>query len=285
MNETNQGGIVRVTKNRSNPYTIVLRATFEDETLSWEARGVLAYLLCKPDNWQIRHGDLVKRGPGGRDRMYRILGELEQAGYIKRVLEQDERGQFMWYSEIYETPQPFTEKPYTAKPDTANTYLNNKSVVASSNDNNYSPETDVLGTGNETTRPQPEPPPDRPVIRRGKNVAMPLPDDFALTDSMRDWAKENAPTLDVSRETERFKVNALAHGRTYKNWLWAWKQWMLSPYQEQGANVRSNGNSYHPPTIATAIPSEEETRADVARRLAKPRHAYIKPAAPDDLPF
>jgi hypothetical protein len=78
-----------------------------DDTLSWEARGLLAYLLSKPDNWQVLPKALIKESPNaGRDKVYRILDELKSAGYIMSEQIRGTNGQMgaMEYV-VYDTPQ------------------------------------------------------------------------------------------------------------------------------------------------------------------------------------
>jgi hypothetical protein len=124
--------IIRTVKNRDTPYTMINRAVVNDAQLSWEARGVLAYLLDKPDNWVVCLSDLVRKGPGGAGRMRRILAELEATGYIHRQCLKNAAGRFSWITTVYETPQlaevtvrpdpglPSTANPPTANPPTAN---------------------------------------------------------------------------------------------------------------------------------------------------------------------
>src|SRR3990167_9730382 len=75
---------------------------FNDDRLSWEARGIMGYLLSKPDDWQVRFTDLVRRGPAGEHKVRRILKELEDVGYLKRTRYQTEAGTFDWMSIVYE---------------------------------------------------------------------------------------------------------------------------------------------------------------------------------------
>ena len=79
-------------------------AVFEDSGLSWEARGVMGYLLSKPDNWEVRFYDLVMQGPAGAHKIRRILSELEQAGYLRRERIALRDGTFDWISDVYESP-------------------------------------------------------------------------------------------------------------------------------------------------------------------------------------
>lgn len=98
-------GIIRTRRDRNNPYAMVNKAPFENSDLSWEARGVLAYLLTKPDDWQVRTSDLLKQAPKcGGDKLARILKELEMAGYLVRERRNIAGGRFEWVTTIYENP-------------------------------------------------------------------------------------------------------------------------------------------------------------------------------------
>lgn len=84
---------------------MVNKATIEDERLSWEARGVLAYILSKPDNWEVRTTDLLGKAPNCKiDKLQRILKELESAGYLVRERVHTADGRFGWVSQVYENP-------------------------------------------------------------------------------------------------------------------------------------------------------------------------------------
>lgn len=96
--------IIRVSKGKENPFVMINKLTLTDSALTWEARGVLAYLLSKPDDWQVRVWDLVRQGPGGRQRMQRILKELETTGYMKRRRLRNGNGTFYWETTVYERP-------------------------------------------------------------------------------------------------------------------------------------------------------------------------------------
>ena len=83
-------GIIRV-EHRRDPYVVIDRRPLEDERLSWAARGLLAYLLAKPDDWELRVSDLRRRGDLGRDGVHRLLKQLQTLGYIRRKQVRDER--------------------------------------------------------------------------------------------------------------------------------------------------------------------------------------------------
>ena len=94
--------IVRVKKKAG--FTTVSNAAIADPKLSWEAAGLLAYLLTKPDNWEVRNSFLEGYRAAGRHKMNRMLAELKTAGYLRRYRSQEDDGRFTWVSEIYEDP-------------------------------------------------------------------------------------------------------------------------------------------------------------------------------------
>lgn len=122
MPKNGSGGdmIIRTVKDRSHPYVMIHRRLFEDSRLSLEARGLMGYLLSKPDDWQVRVPDLQRTANVGRDQMRRILRELESAGYLVRRRTHGANGRWTWESLIHETPleQPSPENPSMVNPPT-----------------------------------------------------------------------------------------------------------------------------------------------------------------------
>lgn len=94
--------IIRIKKE--NKYSVISNAPLNDKSLSWEARGIMAYLLTKPDGWECRNYDLVNQGPAGKHIIQRVLKELQETGYIYRYRKSDGR-KIEWVTEIYETPE------------------------------------------------------------------------------------------------------------------------------------------------------------------------------------
>lgn len=98
---------IRVAK-RENPYiTIDKYAIDNDARISWQAKGLLTYLIGKPNDWVVRIGDLVKRSRNGEDAVRAIMNELIAAGYIEREQSRasDGSGKFAEISHVvYETP-------------------------------------------------------------------------------------------------------------------------------------------------------------------------------------
>ena len=86
-------------------YTMIANGALGDERLSWKARGLLAYLLSKPDNWRVIVAHLVTQGPDGKTSVMAGLEELETAGYIRRTKRPSIGGRYDGYdTELYESP-------------------------------------------------------------------------------------------------------------------------------------------------------------------------------------
>ena len=108
---------------RRRQYVIIEQRAVEDGRLSWAARGLLAYLLSRPDDWQVRVTDLKRRGDLKRDGVYKLLRELRDFGYLAYETHRDPSGQIRGGAyTVHEVPvkaAPDTDLPDTVKPDTA----------------------------------------------------------------------------------------------------------------------------------------------------------------------
>jgi len=147
MKKNEREAIVRTRKNRENPYVMVDKFGINDERLSWKSKGILVYLLSKPDDWTVRVSDLVNHAKDGRDSVLTGLRELENLGYVSREYIR-ESGKFRGLEYIiYERPQPadmngfspktgnpFTENPKTGNPTLLINNFNNKDLTNKKND-------------------------------------------------------------------------------------------------------------------------------------------------------
>lgn len=67
----------------ADPFARVPKAVLEDDTLSWKAKGILAYLLGKQRTWKAQVQDIVNRGTDGKSAVRSALKELRGAGYAR----------------------------------------------------------------------------------------------------------------------------------------------------------------------------------------------------------
>jgi hypothetical protein len=135
--------VLRIYKKQQN-FVILDKTCLNDEKLSWGAKGLHAYLMSLPDDWQVRVSDLRLRSTNGRDAVRGLLSELEQSGYIQKAACRDNgNGRFggieylvlevpdqekLAISPETEKPslvkneqkEPRPENPFTANPETGN---------------------------------------------------------------------------------------------------------------------------------------------------------------------
>lgn len=117
----------RIQKNKDNPYVMINKGMLQDSILSARAKGLLAYLLSLPNDWQIYELEIARHFSDGRDSIRAGVKELIRRGYVirgKRL--RNELGQLRGYEyDVYEVPQnqtlnPYDGKPYVGESDTTN---------------------------------------------------------------------------------------------------------------------------------------------------------------------
>jgi predicted transcriptional regulator len=136
--------IHRVIKDKDNPYVIMNKDFLENPNLSLKAKGLLSYLLSKPDNWKIIMEDLVKKSTNGRESVSSAIRELIEIGYIHRIQTREDNKFGPYEYHIYEQPRksnepadgiPTNGKPVYSESATNNNNLTNNdkvSIVSSS---------------------------------------------------------------------------------------------------------------------------------------------------------
>lgn len=108
--------IIRIQHDKEKPYVMLNRQALQDPLMSWEAKGLWAFLLSMKDDWQVCISHLVKvyQGPkrgGKRDRIYAMLKELEDLGYVVVTQKKSQNGRFgnIDYT-VYESKQAVNPK-------------------------------------------------------------------------------------------------------------------------------------------------------------------------------
>jgi hypothetical protein len=94
--------IIRVARRRR--YAVIDRAALNDPQISFKAKGILAYLLDKKDDWNIDRDALAEVGPDGVTAIRSGLKELTEAGYLRRQTVRQDNGRLVTESWLYETP-------------------------------------------------------------------------------------------------------------------------------------------------------------------------------------
>ena len=135
---------------RTQNFTIISNKVYEKHVLSWQAMGMLGYLLSKPDDWRVVVPELVNvtkdtKKQTGREGVYNILKELEEKGYLIRKKNQDGTVDSFIFDEPktveLESAQPNQAQPNQAQPHVLirtekQQELNNKKELNNKNNNN-----------------------------------------------------------------------------------------------------------------------------------------------------
>lgn len=108
--------------NKQDKFTQIDNRMIVDNSITAKAKGILLYLLSKPNEWKVYEVDIVNNMKDGRDGIRSGIKELIEQGYITRQLEQDDKGKFAGYSyNVYEYKENNPEyKPTTVDGKTEN---------------------------------------------------------------------------------------------------------------------------------------------------------------------
>lgn len=285
------GFILRIQKDEN--YSVISNEPLNDDRLSWEARGVMGYLLTKPNNWIARNYDLEKQGKIGGYKMSRILKELKQAGYLSRIRYKKPDGTFEWETIVHEKStiprlpidgSPIDGSPINGKPrDIVNTESLNTNLI---NTKKYISATKVAAKNSETKADQKQ---CASIFSfEGEEDTEPVIPEKPLTvkPKGRRGAKAEKEEYDPLLKDQRIKiVGSILHATPtrgeqrelikkeisdMKKWEdtlrdWAQRGWspknvkgMVEVYQKGGpSSIGKNGNGYHNQPTKDPVAAEE----------------------------
>lgn len=120
---------------KTKNYTVMSILHLRDKRLSLKAKGLLSMMLSFPENWKYTEKGLAKVSKEKVDAVKTALHELEEAGYLSRTMERDNKGRYKnadytikekpiyipeelkkWLDQLPVAENPITEKPLTVKP-------------------------------------------------------------------------------------------------------------------------------------------------------------------------
>lgn len=76
----------RCPHDKENPYCMISRELIRDKSISPECRWLIIYLLANRDDWKIHMREIVNHCSGhvGRNRVYEVVNEAINSGYMRR---------------------------------------------------------------------------------------------------------------------------------------------------------------------------------------------------------
>lgn len=241
-------------------FAMIANEALENASLTWRARGVLAYLLSRPEGWSTsaeRLAAMSPKGKEGRDAMRAVLNELEAAGYIRREKTQDSRGRWSTTLVVYDCPEPPVPAPAPAKsapeppivepakngglPGVGEPAVGQPAVGKPGPSNKTDTKTDnKTRPSSSRTSPPPKPdystPEDRELMK--KLVQWPGHKYLALAGSRYKW-------LTVPRTwelTQKYLAEVSAAGRRYDEDDWL----KFMEREDQARERRTRGRAYSP---------------------------------------
>lgn len=119
----------RIRRGKSKGFFTLYRDSAQDTRLSLEARGLFALMMSLPDDWEYSVSGLAVKAGCGKDKIRRILGELQEVGYLIREQSHDRGGKFAGNIYVLQDEAP----PLSGKPDNGDT---GKNVPLSENTDN-----------------------------------------------------------------------------------------------------------------------------------------------------
>ncbi|AID01536.1 hypothetical protein BE24_05460 [Staphylococcus xylosus] len=137
----------RVYKESGN-FVMVHKDFIHDSNLSWKAKGILLYLLSRPDDWQVYETEIVKHSSDGLSGLKSGIKELEEVGYIQRNRKRDDKGRLKEYEYlVYEQPN-HVRFSNVGKTNVGNSYIGKTYVGESHTTNNNSTNNDLTNNNN-----------------------------------------------------------------------------------------------------------------------------------------
>lgn len=287
---TKRRTIIRAERH-DQPYFMLARSVAQNTALSYEALGLLTYLLSKPGDWVVQP-DTLMRVKSGRDKVYRLLRELIAAGHVEKRAHRGDHQRIAGVEYIvYEIPRvvsplpekPDTVKPDTEKPDTANPHITDKREK-------------------QTTEPQkaaavvtePEPLPERPTVFAEYERQFGLMLTPGIADTLKDMAREYGE--DWTRDAISIATNSGKRGnlRYVEGILRRWKIEGREPERPAGATVvvdektawrnaqKARPNVAYDAGMDMLLPAfkdEDDRRRYITEYLAMPYVPYREEAA------
>ena len=130
-----------IRQKRKKRFSIVDNNVIEDKQLSFKARGLLIYMLSKPDDWKFYPDELAKHSDKeGVKAINSALQEIESAGYLTRKRKRDAAGHFQGIDYL------LSEIPHDNDPQSQNRNAGKRDAGSRNAVNGILPNTDHTNT-------------------------------------------------------------------------------------------------------------------------------------------
>lgn len=100
---------IRASRSAEGKFVQIANAAMQDIRLSYQARGIIAYVLSLPPDAHLTAAMIEESAPNGRNSVRSALRELEQFGYYQRTRTSGGYGQWIWDQVISDAPMTSAE--------------------------------------------------------------------------------------------------------------------------------------------------------------------------------
>ena len=129
---------MKKTINKKENFTSIHNKLINDSRISLKAKGIMLYMLSKPENWKYNPKEIAKNSKDGLDSVYSGIKELIEAGYISRTRHSDGTVDYFVFEDIEENDiVDFSKKenPNRENPNRENPNRENPDVYKRKNTN------------------------------------------------------------------------------------------------------------------------------------------------------
>ena len=225
-------------KKESGNFVTIHKGFITDDRLSAKAKGILLYLLSRPDDWQIYTSEVVKHMSDGQKSINSGINELIKVGYVERSRKRKDNGDFNGYDYIvYEKSKNIREMPFgenakrenakriNAKRENAKGQTTNINNTYKDLTNNYDTEINSSSSAN-TTKQQPPSHSYSNVFNfyqeNGFGILQPF-----VVDQIENW-------IDDFSGNEHIVIEALKEAATNNVCKWSYANSILKSWYQDG---------------------------------------------------
>lgn len=97
---------IRSVRAAEGKFVILSNDAGQDQRLSWQARGIIYYVLSLPPDRHLTAAWLEQQAPNGRESLRSALAELEKYGYYRRTKISAGHGKWEWEQTLSDSPMP-----------------------------------------------------------------------------------------------------------------------------------------------------------------------------------
>ncbi|MDY7587524.1 hypothetical protein [Vibrio cholerae] len=230
-----------IRRAQGQEFTVLPNSTIRDSRLTLDALGLLVKLISRPSTWEVRPHQLQKECGIGRDRLRRILSELESHGYLVRSKCRNPDGTWDWISEVYQEAQT-RDRANNGFSGHGST-MNGLSVNGSTTDG-----TSVAGKPGDLKKKVLKNTESQKTDTRERALKL-TRRDLIITEEMRNWAASVTPLVRLEWESQVFVDHPSGQSKTYPSQdalQGAWRTWMMrgQHYAERQQNQVTPGHTH-----------------------------------------